>query len=277
MQLFVFFSSSGTWILVSSMSEWYGEAWKIGVGKVGILLKVSNQLDEVFVWLGGDEECITAHEWPLLGKMIDCWTAHKQSHWGTKKYCFDFLTVGLSVDTCAEQTEVFSDEERNRHTLIINPEERETVQCDSPVIIRKTMCFNDHRSFLSFFSAHCNSIRWNSPSSCSWSASLSHVPPSTASQNPRPSTFAFSRSPLLILNALLNSYPYCNPDLDIDERVEDLVSRMTLDEAIFQTWSEAPAIEHLGMKYVPCSPISAREPSSWPKSIENLNLDCLSP
>ena len=83
--------------------------------------------------------------------MIDCWTAHKQSHWGTKKYCFAFLTVGLSVDTCAEQTEVFSDEERNRHTLIINPEERETVQCDSPVIIRKTMCFNDHRSFLSFF------------------------------------------------------------------------------------------------------------------------------
>ena len=57
-------------------------------------------------------------------------------------------------------------------------------------------------------------------------------------------------------------YPYCNPDLDIDERVEDLVSRMTLDEAIFQTWSEAPAIEHLGMKYVPCFPISARETSS---------------
>ncbi|KAK8810481.1 hypothetical protein WA158_007056 [Blastocystis sp. Blastoise] len=43
-------------------------------------------------------------------------------------------------------------------------------------------------------------------------------------------------------------YPYCNPELSIDERVDDLVSRMTLEEAIFQTWSEAPAIEHLGMK-----------------------------
>ncbi|KAK8795612.1 hypothetical protein WA158_000269 [Blastocystis sp. Blastoise] len=43
-------------------------------------------------------------------------------------------------------------------------------------------------------------------------------------------------------------YPYCNPELSIDERVDDLVDRMTLDEAIYQTWSVAPGIERLGMK-----------------------------
>ena len=48
----------------------------------------------------------------------------------------------------------------------------------------------------------------------------------------------------------LHSYPYCNPDLDIDTRVDDLVSRMTLEEAIGQTSSIAPAIDHLGMRYV---------------------------
>ncbi len=41
--------------------------------------------------------------------------------------------------------------------------------------------------------------------------------------------------------------PYMNPDLPIEQRVEDLVGRMTLEEKISQTQNSAPAIERLGI------------------------------
>src|SRR5690606_18504639 len=40
---------------------------------------------------------------------------------------------------------------------------------------------------------------------------------------------------------------YLNPDLDLDTRVDDLVSRMTLDEKISQMMHNAPPIERLGI------------------------------
>ncbi|NMB45720.1 MAG: glycoside hydrolase family 3 protein [Firmicutes bacterium] len=40
---------------------------------------------------------------------------------------------------------------------------------------------------------------------------------------------------------------YLNPDLPLDERVEDLVSRMTLEEKVSQTLNGAPGIERLGI------------------------------
>ncbi len=44
-----------------------------------------------------------------------------------------------------------------------------------------------------------------------------------------------------------DSPPYLNPDLTIEERVNDLVGRMTLEEKISQTLNSAPAIERLGI------------------------------
>lgn len=44
-----------------------------------------------------------------------------------------------------------------------------------------------------------------------------------------------------------DSLPYLNPDLSIEERVDDLVSRMTLEEKINQMVNDAPAIERLGI------------------------------
>ncbi|HEY5916014.1 MAG TPA: glycoside hydrolase family 3 C-terminal domain-containing protein [Chryseolinea sp.] len=41
--------------------------------------------------------------------------------------------------------------------------------------------------------------------------------------------------------------PYLNPELPIDQRVDDLVSRMTLEEKISQMINQAPAIERLGV------------------------------
>lgn len=42
-------------------------------------------------------------------------------------------------------------------------------------------------------------------------------------------------------------YPFQNPKLDVEERVKDLVSRMTLDEKISQMMYQSPAIERLGI------------------------------
>ncbi|MDR3140494.1 MAG: hypothetical protein LBU37_02010, partial [Tannerellaceae bacterium] len=42
-------------------------------------------------------------------------------------------------------------------------------------------------------------------------------------------------------------YAFQNPDLPIDERVDDLVGQLTLDEKILQMINNAPAIERLGI------------------------------
>ena len=44
-------------------------------------------------------------------------------------------------------------------------------------------------------------------------------------------------------------YPFQNPKLSFEERVKDLVSRMTLDEKIAQMQFDAPAIDRLGVPY----------------------------
>ena len=41
--------------------------------------------------------------------------------------------------------------------------------------------------------------------------------------------------------------PYLNPKLPLDQRVDDLVSRMTLDEKVSQMMNAAPAIPRLGI------------------------------
>ena len=41
--------------------------------------------------------------------------------------------------------------------------------------------------------------------------------------------------------------PYKNPKLPIEQRVDDLVSRMTLEEKVFQMQNSAPAIPRLGI------------------------------
>jgi len=63
------------------------------------------------------------------------------------------------------------------------------------------------------------------------------------------------RFPLLIAGLLwlgtglaqMNSLPFQNPDLPLEERVEDLIDRMTLEEKVGQMIYEAPAIERLGI------------------------------
>ena len=42
-------------------------------------------------------------------------------------------------------------------------------------------------------------------------------------------------------------FPFLDPTLSVDERVEDLVGRMTLEEKIDQMVNQAPAIERLGV------------------------------
>lgn len=42
-------------------------------------------------------------------------------------------------------------------------------------------------------------------------------------------------------------FPFQNPDLPLEVRVDDLVGRMTLEEKVLQMVSEAPAIERLGI------------------------------
>jgi len=44
-----------------------------------------------------------------------------------------------------------------------------------------------------------------------------------------------------------DSFPFQNPDLPVDQRVDDLVGRMTLDEKIGQMMNAAPAIPRLGI------------------------------
>src|SRR5215204_5484589 len=56
-----------------------------------------------------------------------------------------------------------------------------------------------------------------------------------------------SISPLLNLNAQTSKFPFNDPKLPLDERVNDLVSRMTLEEKVSQMMNAAPAIERLGV------------------------------
>ena len=44
-----------------------------------------------------------------------------------------------------------------------------------------------------------------------------------------------------------NTFPFQNPDLSFEKRVDDLVSRLTLEEKISQMLNKAPAIERLGI------------------------------
>jgi len=66
-------------------------------------------------------------------------------------------------------------------------------------------------------------------------------------------TLVFLPIPILVL---LNSceqekeaykFPYLNPQLSTEERVDDLVGRMTLEEKVSQMVNQAPAIERLGI------------------------------
>ncbi|RME01597.1 MAG: glycoside hydrolase family 3 protein [Bacteroidetes bacterium] len=43
------------------------------------------------------------------------------------------------------------------------------------------------------------------------------------------------------------AYPFQNPDLPIEQRVDDLISRLTLDEKIVQLKYDAPAVDRLGV------------------------------
>src|SRR5262245_7593632 len=49
------------------------------------------------------------------------------------------------------------------------------------------------------------------------------------------------------MNSIIFQSPYQNPDLPLEERVNDLVSQMTLAEKVSQMMNEAPAIERLGI------------------------------
>ena len=48
-------------------------------------------------------------------------------------------------------------------------------------------------------------------------------------------------------DAPLNSYSYCNPDLPINERVDDLLSRLTLWEKVYLQNSDQGGVPRLGV------------------------------
>lgn len=57
----------------------------------------------------------------------------------------------------------------------------------------------------------------------------------------------FSLLSLAGLNAQQYEYPFQNPDLDIEVRVNDLISRLTLSEKVQLMKHQAPAVERLGI------------------------------
>ena len=57
----------------------------------------------------------------------------------------------------------------------------------------------------------------------------------------------FGTASLFVLTVHAQKYPFRNPDLPIADRVQDLVSRLTLEEKAAQMQNLTPAIERLGI------------------------------
>ncbi|MDR2921329.1 MAG: glycoside hydrolase family 3 C-terminal domain-containing protein [Tannerella sp.] len=51
----------------------------------------------------------------------------------------------------------------------------------------------------------------------------------------------------IVPSVVAQNYPFQNPDLSLEQRVDDLVNRMTLEEKVSQMMHGAPAIERLGI------------------------------
>jgi len=87
---------------------------------------------------------------------------------------------------------------------------------------------------------------------------------------------------LLVLPAIISffsckqkeSFPFLNTELSVDERVQDLVSRLTLQEKVSQMSHLAPAIERLGIQaYGPILRNPLSEESWWDEEeIEEMEL-----
>jgi len=52
---------------------------------------------------------------------------------------------------------------------------------------------------------------------------------------------------LFALNSSAQDYPFQNPALDIDQRVNDLISRLTLEEKAWQMMYSSPEIDRLSI------------------------------
>src|SRR4051812_12051298 len=53
---------------------------------------------------------------------------------------------------------------------------------------------------------------------------------------------------LILCKSNAQQSPYQNPDLTLDERVTDLISRLTLEEKASLMFDQSPAIPRLGIK-----------------------------
>ena len=59
--------------------------------------------------------------------------------------------------------------------------------------------------------------------------------------------------PLLTMGAgAPNMLPYQNPNLSAEERADDLISRLTIEEKTALMMDQSPAIERLGIPSLPC-------------------------